>query len=76
MKYLAIAIIWCILTAYLIIERLVKLIIITIQIIWYFKIKLEWFNILKTYFVFVPFLFCAFEVDNLKNYYSFKNWQI
>jgi hypothetical protein len=76
MKYLAIAIIWCALTLYLIIERLVKVIIIWIQFLWFLKIELEWFDTLKTYFVFVPFLFCAFEVDNLKDYYSFQNWQI
>ena len=68
---------WCILTPYLVIERTSKLFIITLQIIWYFKLKKEWFKILNTYFVIMPILPIIFywKVSNLKDFYSMMNWE-
>jgi hypothetical protein len=81
MKYIAIAIgyliIWSILLLYLIIERVIKYIIIISQIVWHLRIERQWFDILKTYWFFIPFLYVvlSWEVKNLKDYFLVRNWE-
>ena len=80
MKYIFIALgylfMWCIITPYLFIERIFKLCIIAIQIIWHFKLEKKWFKILNTYFVIIPTLPIAlmWNISNLKDFYLIRNW--
>ena len=78
MKYLIIAIMWCILITCLIIERLIKVLIVAIQIIWHFKINNKWFDIFLEYHLVIPIplkdILMAWRIENLHDYFSLKNW--
>ena len=76
MKYVALIIgyliMWCLLLIYLIIERLVKLLFIIIQILWYFKIKKKWLSMLNKYSVYIVLL--HWETKGLRNYFLMKKF--
>ena len=79
MKYPAICLgyllVWCYLLPWLVIERLIKLLIIIITLIWHFKADLTIFN--KYLFIIMPHgshpIF--WEIDNLSDYFMLRNWK-
>jgi hypothetical protein len=79
MKYIAKAILYCImwslLTVVLIIERTLKLTLLLLLIIWHLKIEKKYFKMFEVYqIVFpIPLVGLVFTWENIKDYYMFIN---
>lgn len=77
MKYLLIFAWFILATIYLAIERTSKVIISLVIILWELKYDQKHHKFHKKYIIIVPLIFfAAFECQNLKDFYTIKNWNL